>query len=199
MPIKSPYQIDIPATNILSYVFPDSEEPSDRPIWIDAEDASNSLSPEQLLYWIRRLAVGLDNLGLKHGEAAMMVSMNHIFIPVLYLGLAGAKRVFTGGNPAYGVNELAYQLDNTGAEVIFVQPQFLDTVLKVAEKNGFPRDSIFLFDDEPCDCVNGIRDWRSMLGSEEQAAAWRWERMTAQESKNTMAVLNYSSGTTGLP
>ena len=199
MPLKSDYQIDIPACNILDYVFPDGKEPADRPIWIDADDTANSLSPKQLLQWIKRLGAGLDKVGLEHGEAAMMVSQNHIFIPVLYLGIAGAGRVFTGGNPAYGVNELSFQLDNTGAKLIFVQPQFLDTVLKVAEKNDFPRDRIFLFDDKPCENMHGVHDWRTMLASEKESASWTWKRMTAWESRSTMAVLNYSSGTTGLP
>lgn len=199
MPLKSSYRLDIPATNILNYIFPDVQEPSDEPVWIDADDTSNSLSPRQLSHWVKRLGLGLDNLGLLRGEAAMMISSNHIFIPVLYLGIAGAGRVFTGGNPAYGVNELAYQLDNTGAKLIFVQPQFLETVLKVAEKNSFPKKRIFLFDDKPCKAMQGIRDWRDMLGVERGCEGWSWPRFTPAESKNTMAVLNYSSGTTGLP
>lgn len=199
MPLKSEYQIAIPACNILDYVFPDGKEASIDPIWIDADDTSNSLSPSELLQWIKRLGVGLDALCLKRGEAAMMISSNNIFIPVLYLGIAGAGRVFTGGNPAYGVNELAYQLDNTGAKLIFVQPQYLDTVLKVAEQNDFPRDRIFLFDDNACADQQGIRDWRNMLGSPEQSRGWSWPRLTPEECRDTMAVLNYSSGTTGLP
>lgn len=199
MPLKSKYQIDIPATKLLSYVFPDGEEPSREPVWIDADDTSNSLSPKELLQWVKRLGSGLDNMGLRRGEAAMMISLDHISVPVLYLGIAGAGRVFTGGNPAYGVTELAYQLENTGAKLIFVQPQFLDTVLKVAEKNGFPSDRIFLFHDAPCEETQTIKDWRSMLGSVEEAQKWSWPKMSPRDSENTMAVLNYSSGTTGLP
>lgn len=200
MPLKSQYQIDIPATNILDYVFPEGKEASDQPVWIDADDTTNSLSPKQLLYWVERLGAGLEKLGFNYGDAIMMVSSNHIFIPVLYLGIAGAGRVFTGGNPAYGVQELSFQLDNTGAKAIFVQPQYLETVLKVAEKNGFPRERIYLFDDKPCSSGDrGIEDWRTMLAPEAESKEWTWHSMTAQESGSTMAVLNYSSGTTGLP
>ena len=199
MPLKSPFELDIPATDLLSYVFPEDKPPSDEPIWIDADDVSNSLSPQQLLYWIKRYGVGLDRLGIKQGEAVMMYTRNHIFVPVLYLGTAGSGRVFTGCNPAYGVQETQYQLENTGAKLVLVEPMFLDTVLKAADKSNLPREQIFLFSDKPCNEIDGIKDWRSMLGSDQEAQFWQWHRMSSQQCKKRIATLNYSSGTTGLP
>ncbi|KAK6419604.1 hypothetical protein LTR95_017036, partial [Oleoguttula sp. CCFEE 5521] len=199
MPQKSPFQIDIPATDVLSYVFPEGTRPSDQPIWIDADNTSNSLSPAQLLQWVKRLGVGLDRLGIGQDEAVMMYSSNHIFIPVAYLGIAGSGRIFTGCNPAYGVNETKFQLENTGARLVFVEPKFLDIVLQAADKAKFPRERIYLFDDKPLQTQNGVRDWRSILGSEQESQGWQWRRMSAKESKTRTAALNYSSGTTGLP
>lgn len=199
MPLSSPFKLDIPSTDLLSYVFPPSQEPSDKPIWIDADDTSNSLSPEQLLHWIKRLGVGLEKIGIQPGEAVMMFTRNHIFVPVFYLGVAGSGRVFTGCNPAYSVNETVYQLENTGAKLLFVEPMFLDTVLKAAERSGLPQERIFLFSDKPCEEKQGVNDWRTMLGSDQDAQSWHWRRMGAEECKKTTAALNYSSGTTGLP
>lgn len=199
MPQKSIFKLDIPATDVLSYVFPEYSTPSDKPIWIDADDTSNALSLKQALYWIKRLGAGLDRIGIQRGEAVMMVTRNHIFIPVLYLGVAGSGRIFNGCNPAYGDKEAAYQIENTGAKLILVEPMFLDTVLKATQRTGFPRERIYLFSDKPCNPTKGIEDWRSMLGSDREAEKWQWHRMNAIESKTTTAVLNYSSGTTGLP
>jgi len=199
MPQKSPYKLDIPETDVLSYVFPAGKEPSQKPIWIDADNTSNSLSPKQLLHWVKRLGVGLDRLGIKQNEAVMMYSSNHIFVPVLYLATAGSGRVFTGCNPAYGVNETSFQLENTGSKIVLIEPKFLDVVLKAAQKNSFPRERIYLFSDEPCQQQHGVKDWRTLLGSEQEAQQWQWHRMSSQESKTRVAVLNYSSGTTGLP
>jgi len=197
MPQKSPFTLDIPKTDVLSYVFPEGKEPLDKPIWIDASSTSNALSPKQVLYWVKRLGVGLDKLGIKQNEAVMMYSGNHIFVPVLYFGVAGSGRVFTGCNPAYGVNETAFHLDNSGSKMILVEPKYLDVVLKAAQKNNFPRERIYLFDDRPCQEQQGVEDWRSLLGSEQEAQNWRWHRMSSHESKTRTAVLNYSSGTTG--
>jgi len=89
MPTQSPFQIDIPATDILTYLFPSSRAVSDTKIWIDAEDDSNALTLKQALRWIKALGSGLQGLGLKKQDVVMVYSPNHIFIPVAYLGIAG--------------------------------------------------------------------------------------------------------------
>lgn len=109
MPSKSPFQIDIPLTDVLSYVFPPNTSPSDTPIWIDAEQPDRSLSPKQLLGWVKRIGFGLDRLKIQQNEAVMMYSSNHIFVPAAYLGIAGSGRVFSGCNPAYGVSGATLQ------------------------------------------------------------------------------------------
>jgi len=48
--------------------------------------------------------VGLDKSGIGQDEVVLMYSANHIFVPVAYLGVAGSGRIFSGCNPAYGVN-----------------------------------------------------------------------------------------------
>jgi hypothetical protein len=103
MPTESPFQIDIPSTNLLTYLFPSEDSVSNKPIWIDADDVQHALSPRQLLHWVKRLGAGLQGLGLKEQDVVMVYSLNHIFVPVAYLGVAGAGYVFSGCNPAYGV------------------------------------------------------------------------------------------------
>jgi len=104
MPFQSPFQINIPATDLLTYLFPPSQDASDTPIWIDADDTSNSLSLRQALGWIKALGAGLQGLGLQRQDVVMVYSTNHIFIPVAYLGIAGSGCIFSGCNPAYGVD-----------------------------------------------------------------------------------------------
>ncbi|KAJ9639897.1 hypothetical protein H2201_007324 [Coniosporium apollinis] len=200
MPQQSPFQIDIPATDVLTYLFPPNTTPSNKPIYIDAvEPDKKSLSPKQLLQWVKRLGLGLQRLGLRQREVVMLYSSNHIFVPVAYLGVAGSGHVFSGCSPAYGVAETVYQIENTGAQAILVDPDHLKVVLAAAQKCNFPKDRIFLFSDTPCETTQGIRDWRTMLADPSDAELWDWEHMNADQSRTTTAVLNYSSGTTGLP
>jgi 4-coumarate--CoA ligase len=98
----SPFpKLDIPEVDILSYVFPPGHTPSSTPLWIDSKDPSLSLSPSQLLTWVKRLAFGLERLGVKKGEVVMIYTPNHIFVPVAYLAIAGAGYAFSGANPIY--------------------------------------------------------------------------------------------------
>lgn len=104
MPLQSPFpRLDIPQVNLLSYMFPEGEPVSNEPLWHDSEDPSICLSRCQLVQKAKKLAVGLDKLGVGDGEVVLIFTPNHIFVPVAYLGVVGAKRVFSGVNPLYTI------------------------------------------------------------------------------------------------
>ena len=193
---KSPYPLlDIPETNILSYIFPSRQEPSDKPIWIDAKEPSHSLSPRQGLKWIKRLGALLEQLQIPRGEAVMIFTPNHIFVPVAYLGIVGAGRVFSGANPIYTVAEVEYQIRNTGTRLILAHPSLVETAVEAGRRAGLDKSRIFQFSDRPCAPLKGVKDWRDVSVSSED---YSWDPMCAT-SKTTLATINYSSGTTGLP
>lgn len=101
MVIQSPnMDLQIPETDVLTYLFGHAQ-PSDQPIWIDATNPRKHLSARSLLQWAKRLALGLDRLGIKPGEVVLICSPNHIFVPAAYLGIIGSGRIFSGANPAY--------------------------------------------------------------------------------------------------
>ena len=102
MVIQSLYpEIDIPQTDLLTYLFGSGENLPDTPVWINAADTSISLSARSAEQWVKRLGIGLDKLGVKRGEVVMHISPNHIYTAVAYLGTVGAGRVFSGANPIY--------------------------------------------------------------------------------------------------
>ena len=75
MRFSSPWpQIAFPKCNILSNLLPANPEPSGKLIWIDAADTSKCLSAVQMKPWIKRFAVGLENLGVAEQQAVMVVS-----------------------------------------------------------------------------------------------------------------------------
>ncbi|KAK7545038.1 4-coumarate-CoA ligase [Phyllosticta citribraziliensis] len=199
MPVESKFKIDIPSCNLLSYLFPTDEKPSDQPIWIDADDTSKSLSPAQLLKWVKRIGLGLERLGVQKGDVVLLYSPNHLHIVSAWFGIVGAGGVFSGCNPAYGVAELAYQMENTMAKYVLVEPTLLENLLQAAKKNNFPRSRMFLFSDVICPMQKGIPDWQSILPSEQEALSWKWPNLDGDAARTTLAALNYSSGTTGLP
>ncbi len=94
MPYKSKWpHLDIPNCNILSYLYPYDKPISNKPLWIDAAVPEKSLSPSQMLSWVKRLAVALDKLGIKKEQAVVVFTPNHIFVPMVYLAAAGDASV----------------------------------------------------------------------------------------------------------
>lgn len=97
------------------------------------------------------------------------------------------------------MSEFAHQLDNTGAKVVLAHPGKLDIVVEAAESLRFPRDRIFQFADTAQPDRHGVKDWSNLLAAPEDVTSWKWPELTPQEARTTVATVNYSSGTTGLP
>ncbi|RVX68681.1 hypothetical protein B0A52_07108 [Exophiala mesophila] len=202
MIFKSKYPpVEVPECNILSFVFPPGRKPSEKPIWIDANDHSNSLSLADMLSWVKRFAAGLDMLGVGQGETIMVFTPNHIFVPVAYLATAGSKRIFTGANPAYTVDEVAYQMKIIRATIVLIHPSLLHQGLAAAKQAQIPISRVFQFSSVECPVRNGVRDWRDIttMVSKTEAQSWQWDTLPRHQSQNTIAAVNFSSGTTGLP
>ena len=116
-----------------------------------------------------------------------------------------AGGVFTGANPTYVARELAYQLQDSGAKFLITAETSLDTALDAAASIGFPRENVLAFDDGFATLAGrntdfrGVRPWSSLLASEAEGQGFAWETFTTREQMHATCVLNYSSGTTGVP
>ncbi|KAH4035445.1 hypothetical protein HBI80_039180 [Parastagonospora nodorum] len=200
MPFSSPFPaLDMPKCNLLDYLFPRGSTASDTPLWIDSADINHHLTPRTLLQWTKRLALGLDRIGSKPGEVVMILTPNHIFVPVAYLGIVGSKRIFSGANPAYTVSEMIHQVTNTEAQFILAHPSLATTALAAAKGAGLPTGRVFMFSDELNAPYEGCQDWRSFLPSEAEGDAYSFPVLSAKEAVTTTATVNFSSGTTGIP
>jgi 4-coumarate--CoA ligase len=105
MVIHSPFpDVDFQQTNIVFRLFPPGYKPSGEPLWIDSKDTNVSLSPAQLLGWMKRLACGLEKSGLTRGDVVMIYTPNHIFVPASYLGISGGRYAFSGASPVNTAN-----------------------------------------------------------------------------------------------
>ena len=146
------------------------------------------------------MIIGLDRLGLKNGEVCLIHTPNNMLVPAAYLGIVGGGRSFSAINPIYTVDEIVHQMKLTEAKVVLAHPSLVKSDVEAAKKAGTnPKIYQFTDDKELLKEVNGVKDWRDMLGSVEEAEKYRWKEMTAEESVNTVATINFSSGTTGMP
>lgn len=90
-------------------------------------------------------------------------------------------------------------MKDTGARVALVHPSLVETARKSAKKAGLPESRLYLFSDTEHKSIEGIKDWRSMLGTPSEASSYTWPHLIGEAAKSQVATVNYSSGTTGLP
>lgn len=155
-----------------------------------------------MLSWIKRLIIGLDKLGLQKGDVCLIHTPNHVLVPAAYLGIVGGGRCFSAINPIYTVEEIVHQMTLTNAKCLLTHPSLIERDLEAAKKAGtLSKYQIFQFTDdpEPCKEKMGVKDWRYMIASEKEAENFRWQGLGREESEKTIATINFSSGTTGMP
>lgn len=142
--------------------------------------------------------MGLDKMGLKKGDVCLIHTPNHVLVPAAYLGIVGGGRCFSAINPIYTEAEIIHQMTLTNAKCLLTHPSLVERDLEAAKKAGtLSKDQIFQFTDDaqPCQEKLGVKDWRYMLASEKEAENFRWRELSQKESVETIATINFSSGT----
>ena len=153
----------------------------DRLVLIDGP-SGQGMTAGALENGIRRLAGGLKARGLGKGDVVAILAPNLPEYAVVFHGVAFAGATVTTINPTYTAPEVAHQLADSGAELLVTIPAFLDTAKSAA--GGIEI------------AVIGEADGATPL------AALMGEPLAAQapvDDAVDVAVLPYSSGTTGLP
>jgi acyl-CoA synthetase (AMP-forming)/AMP-acid ligase II len=109
--------------------------------------------------------------------------------------------LFSGANPSYTPEELAYQLSIAKATVLIVHPDALEGALVAAQQVGIPFDRVV-----PLDTIRGPRS-STVAPDLHQLIAYGLahppnfveRRLRPGEGKTKVAFLSFSSGTTGKP
>ncbi|GAQ12312.1 4-coumarate--CoA ligase-like 9 [Aspergillus lentulus] len=202
--IESPYKVDIPVSDIPSWVFSSgSEETRREPQYFDADNPARCFSLSEAELYVKQVALGLQRLGLQANDKVLLFSPNKLYFPVLLWGTIAARCVFTAVSPSAQEAELSYQLADSGAKLIIAHPDTAALAVHTASKLGLPVTSVLLFTDpgdQPTGVFPGLRKWTDIWAPPEEARVWKWEPIrTIEEAQNTAAIINYSSGTTGTP
>lgn len=119
---------------------------------------------------------------------------NCIDTPAVTWGTHWAGGVVSPANPAYTVDELAFQLKNSGAKALITQMALLPVATAAAKQAGIPEDRIILIGDErdPQAKFKHFTSVRNISG------ATRYRKAKINPAKD-LSFLVYSSGTTGVP
>ncbi len=135
-----------------------------------------------------------DNWDWRKGHVLALYTPNSIDVPSVIWGCHWAGGVVSPANPAYNVEELAFQLKDAGARGLVTQKACLNTARKACRAVGLPESRIILIGDER-DETQQFKHFTSMRN---QSEATRYRRAKINP-KTDLAFLVYSSGTTGYP
>lgn len=133
--------------------------------------------------------------GWKKGDVLGLFSPNSIDYPAIMFGTFWAGGTVSPANPAYTVDELAFQLKDSGAKALVTQFAYLEIATKAAQISGIPKDRIILIGDT-IDPAGNFVHFYSCLGSSLRDSQCRRPII---DPKKDLGLLVYSSGTTGRP
>ncbi|CAG8500245.1 5897_t:CDS:10 [Cetraspora pellucida] len=183
--------VEIPNVGVYQYVTSNPNKISDdKVIFIDGI-TDEKVTFGELKRDSKRFAAGLqDKIGFKRHDVLGIFSPNQINYPVVVFGTLAAGGSVTTVNPKNTAGEFASQLIDSGASVIIVHLEYLDTAIKAAKEARIPKSRIFLFGNR---AVHGFQPHSSFIGDREAEPV----SYSPNEAKTTTAFLCYSSGTTG--
>jgi acyl-CoA synthetase (AMP-forming)/AMP-acid ligase II len=180
-------ELEIPSSDVTSFVFERADDYPDRPAMIDGP-SGRVLTYGDLREQIRALGAGLIERGFERGDVLAVYMPNAPEYAVAFHGAAALGAKCTTVNPLYTAKELAHQLNDSGARMLLTVPAFLDAALEAAASAGIG-DQVFVLGE--ADGAAG--SFADLLGDPSAAPEVDIDPAT------DLAVLPYSSGTTGLP
>jgi acyl-CoA synthetase (AMP-forming)/AMP-acid ligase II len=178
-------EIQIPASDVTSFVLGEAAARGSKPALIDGP-SGRELSYADLARSVRALAAGLAARGFGPGDTLAIYLPNLPEYAVAFHGVAAAGGRATTVNPLYTAGELAHQLRDSGARLLVTVGPCLDVAREAAADAGV--EEVYVVGD-----ADGATPFSELLGDPEQAPA------VGIEPASDLAVLPYSSGTTGLP
>jgi acyl-CoA synthetase (AMP-forming)/AMP-acid ligase II len=136
---------------------------------------------------IRALASGLAARGFGKGDVLAVYMPNLPEYAIAFHGATSAGGKATTMNPLYTANEVAHQLEDSGAKLLITIGPFLEAAKEAAESAGIG-DEVHVVGEG-----DGAKPFTELLGDPAEAP------QVEIDPGEDIAVLPYSSGTTGLP
>ncbi|KAI0363875.1 acetyl-CoA synthetase-like protein [Pilatotrama ljubarskyi] len=166
--------------------------------WFIDDDTGREVTGDELRARVWGVANAMHmRWGMGNDDVVCIYSPNHMDYPVVLWATHRVGGIVTGANPAYTVDELVYQLQITKTRLLFVSPDTLQAGLEAARITGIPGDRVVLFDAVPGASHISVNE----LVQEGLAQPKRYvePRLKPGEGKKKIALLFFSSGTTGKP
>jgi acyl-CoA synthetase (AMP-forming)/AMP-acid ligase II len=184
MVFRSPFpDVEVPEVSLHELLFGDLGDRADRVALIDGGSGA-SLTYGQVAGAVDRLAAALAERDIGKGDVVGVLSPNTPHYAVVFHGILRAGATATTINALYTPGEVAHQLLDSGAKMLFTVSALLGNAVQGAEMAGVT-DVVVL------DGAEGHQSLAELLATTAPAPEVRID------PADDVAVLPYSSGTTG--
>ncbi|SFA47950.1 Acyl-CoA synthetase (AMP-forming)/AMP-acid ligase II [Rhodococcoides kroppenstedtii] len=189
MSFRSPYpDVEIPEKSVHEFLFGDlSEDDLSRPALIDGPSGAVT-DYRTLVAHIDLVAGALAARGVQVGDVVALHSPNVPAFASVFHGILRAGAVATTVNALYTADDIAKQLTDSEATMLFTVSPLLPQAKAAAEQVGLAADRIVVLDG-----AEGHESLKDLLTEGNSAPDVSFDPATH------LAVLPYSSGTTGRP
>lgn len=135
---------------------------------------------------------------LTPGSTILLFSPNSTLYPALLFAGQAAGLTVSTANSSYTPSELSHQLEVSGAEILLVGSDLVDTAREAAKERGIKEDKIYVLPgvDGKVVVPKGLRSYAE-LKDVEGGKKFKPVQLTEEQSTTRVAYLPFSSGTTG--
>jgi fatty-acyl-CoA synthase len=177
------------------------------------------LSYQEFSTAIDRLAAGLMSLGFNRGSRIGVWSTNNVEWLLIQMATARIGVILVNINPAYRRSELAYALQQSLVQGLFVIPGFRHSdyigmlielipelkhhAPRLASKTFTQLSQVILFDPNDADNTAapapGFTTWQTVIAAGANVTQTELQKRTAELDRDDVINIQYTSGTTGFP
>ncbi|SMY28163.1 unnamed protein product [Zymoseptoria tritici ST99CH_1A5] len=196
--------VDIPPVDLLTLLF-DSEHSvaeDSTVLHIEAADPTNKITKAQLRLLVENIAHGLRTqyrIGWNgpNVDTVTVITHGQILVPAALYAVIAAGGVYSAASPSSTVSELARQVKIGKSNLIICGAEHVDVASKAAKECGLPLKNVLLLE-------SGKGKWglKSLEGEVNVVSKGKqkWRKIfNPQVLKESLIVILWSSGTTGLP
>lgn len=184
--VEIPYTISMP-----KFVLQNCEKHSNLTALVDAL-TGKTYNYSEVNSMVKRFAHGLKQAGFRRGDTLAICSTNCAEYIIPFLAAPAIGGVATTINPAYKPEEILKQLIDSNAKYIITAKGAYNHVAEVAEEIPGMKGKVYCFDDVP-----KCKPFQTLMADIEAEADVQFDEQI--DPVNDVAILPYSSGTTGLP
>ncbi len=196
MSFSSPFpEVDIPTASVYDYLFSGLSSPedsnADRVALIDAKSGRRT-SYREMVARIDSFAGAVASRGFGVGDVIGLLAPNSSVFAVAFHGILRAGATATTINALFTAKDIANQLTDSGASMLVTVSALLPQAKEAAAAVGLPDESLVVLD-------GAGRETDGHPNAEDLLAAGTPAPQVSFAPSAHLAVLPYSSGTTGNP